>query len=216
MSEEGDNWEDDWYTPESIAWKLYNETFSEAMSASVLGFGPVGDNDHVSYIFEMLLSVFFEMLFQMMVIDNAKFMEEKAERGEDVDDSDLEPDFEDFNFGLFMPIIETKFKRISYLVNVVDYERNGDEFDMEYVNNMMKERFCRVILRHNYEDTHYFDEIGSDSNYDFIPSEGFEKKNNLRDVFAVLKLNNKIYKIYFSRIDKIGSNIIVDNVNSYM
>jgi hypothetical protein len=151
-----------------------------------------------------------------MIIDNAKFMEEKAERGEEVDNSYLEPDFEDFDFELFMPTIETKFKRISYLVNVVCYERNGDEFDMEYVNNMMKERFCRVILRHNYEDTYYFDEIGSDANYDFIPNEGFEKKNNLRDVFAVLKLNNKIYKIYFSRIDKIGSNVIVDNVNSYM
>ena len=196
---------DAWYTPESIAWKLYNDTFDEALSSNVLAFGPPGETDHTAYVFEMLLSVFLEMLFHMMALDSAKELEERIENGEDVDvdNSDLEPNFDYFDMDLYLPIIEKKFVRISHLARVFTLERIEDEF----VGEIMRGRYCRIILRNNCEDTHYFDSIGSTDNYDFIPSEGFEPKKNLKDIYAILKLNDKIYKIYFDHIQKIGADI---------
>ena len=200
---------DQWYTPESIAWKLYNDTFDGALSAGVLGFGPTGETDQIAYTFEMLLSVFLEMLFHMMMLDSAKDLEERIEKGEDIDNSELEnnllePNFDYFDMDLFLPTIEKKFVKISHLVRVSTFERVNDDF----IGDLIHGRYCRIILRHNQEDTHYFNSIDSLDKYDFIPSEGFEPKKKLRDIYAVLKLNDKIYQIYFDRITNVSADII--------
>lgn len=198
---------DQWYDPKTLAWHLYNDTFSEAMSSQIFGFGPAGEDDIISWYFEIFLSIFLEMMFHMMLLDNAKLLEDNEEGY--FDEEDLEPNFEDFDMGLFLPIIDKKFKRISLLARVIEYERNpDDEFEKEMLDDMIKGRYCRIILRHNSEDTHYFESIESSELYDFIPSEGFEPKTKLKDVYAILRLNNKVYKIYFDNLEKIGANIV--------
>lgn len=204
---------DNWYTPKTIAWKLYNDTSDDAMSSNILGFGPEGDADHLTYMFELLLAIFFEMLYQMMAIDNAKIIEERLESGYDLNiDEELIPDFEDFDMSLYLPIIENKFKRISHLVRIATYERY-DENEKDYLIEVMKGRYCRVVLRYNDEDNYYFENSENSDDFDFIPNEGYQKKNKLRDIYAILKLNDKIYEIYFDEMKKIGTNIVDKMIN---
>lgn len=194
------------YNPKTLAWHLYNDSITETMSSQIFGFGPTGEDDIVSWYFEIFLSVFLELMFNIMITDSAKIIEENE--SECFDDTDLEPDYEDFDMGLYLPIIEQKFKKISLLVRAREFERYPtDEYEKEDLDNMIKRRYCRIILRHNYEDTHYFDSINSDDFYDFIPNEGFEPKTKLRDVYAILRLNNTVYQIYFDNVERLSTHI---------
>lgn len=192
---------DDFYTAELIAWKLYQDDDYTPLTSQVLGFGPSGETDEKTYIFEMLLSIFLEMLIHMMKMDHLKSMEECLDDLE----QDFEPDFENFDMELYYPIIRNKFKKISYLVSVEIYDTNEDK---DYLFEVVKDRYSRVILRQNPSDTHYFEEIGSDDNYDFIPSIGYTPKTNLKDVFAILTIGQKMHKIKFDAVQKIGAEII--------
>lgn len=193
--------QDNLYTPESIAWKLYQDNIDEPLSAQILGLGPPGEDDEITYKFELLLSVFMEMLLHMMRMDNIK----ECEESNDNLDLDLEPNFEDFDVELYYPVIRSKFKKISYLASVETFNKNDDP---DYLIHVVKDRYNRVILKNNPEDTHYFEEIDSDDQYDFIPCMGYEPKTKLKDVYAILNIYNKMYKIRFDIIEKIGADII--------
>ncbi len=193
---------EDSYTPATIAWKLYQDDKDEPLSAQLLGLGPSGEVDEIAFKFELLLSVFLEMILHMMKIDTLKEYENNIENTEELN---LEPDFEDFDIDLYYPIIKSKFKKICYLVNVEIYNKNDDP---EYLIHVVKDRYSRVILKNNPDDTHYFESIGSNEQYDFIPCEGYEPKKKLRDVYAIMNIGNKIHKIRFDTIDKIGPQII--------
>lgn len=210
---------DYFYTPETIAWKLYQDDDDTPLSSKILGFGPSCDIDgvdgvdgvngantvdHVACVFEMLLSIFCEMLIHMMKIDVLKMNEENLLDLANLTNS-IDLDFEDFDMELYYPVIRNKFKKISYLVSVETFDSNDDK---DYLLEVVKDRHSRVILRHNLTDTYYFDEIDSDNYYDFIPCLGYKSKKKIKDVYSILSINDKMYRIRFDPIEKIGSEII--------
>jgi hypothetical protein len=185
------NTDTDYYTPESIAWKIYQDDDDKPLSSQILGFGPEGESDYLLYKYEMLLSIFLEMLIHIMKMD---ILEVNSDINED---DDIEPSFEEFDMDHYYPIIKNKFKKISYLVSVNTYDNFDDK---EYLLEIIKNRYSRIILRNNPEDTHYFDQIHSIDYYDFIPSEGYKQQNKLKNIFSILILNKKVYTFYFDSI----------------
>ena len=127
------------------------------------------------------------------------------EQNDKTDELILEPDFEDFNMDLYYPIIRSKFKKISYLASVQTFNKSDDP---DYLIHVVKDRYSRVILKNNPEDSHYFESIGSDEQYDFIPCEAFEPKTKLKDIYTIMNIGNNMYKIQFDTIEKIPNEII--------
>lgn len=209
-----DNFDDNFYDASTIAWKLFQDDSNTPLSACILPFGPEGETDMVTYNFELLLSIFMELLMHIMTIEIAKEVEKEIEEAVEnnendinVDNIDLDPYYDDFNMDNYLETIVTKFKRIGHIANVQTFEIVDDEYEKEYLGLVIKDRYCRIILKNNPTDTHYFVSINSDEQFDFIPSADYQKKNKLKDVYAVLMLNNKLYKIYFDKIEKMGANL---------
>lgn len=189
--------DDTFYTPESIAWKLYQDDNDTPLSSQILGFGPPGEINELEYNFELLLSVFFEMLIHMLKID--LLTDDTIDSN---DSNELQPNFENFDMELYYPIIRSKFKKISYLVTVETFSRDDDK---DYLLEVVKDRYSRVILRHNPDDEHYFNKINSVEYYDFIPCAGFASKKYLRDIFAICTINSNMYRVRFDNI-KLNNN----------
>ena len=178
---------DDCYTPKSIAWKLYQDDDDKPLSSQVLGFGPNDGSTPNEYTFELLLSIFLEMLFHMIRMD-------ALEENPDVDVDQIDIDFKYFDMDLYYPIIRNKFKKISFLCSVSTYDKNDDK---DYLLQVVKNRYSRIILRKNNEDSHYFDEINSLDDYDFIPCAGYILQNQIKNIFSIMTINDKMYKIKF-------------------
>ena len=188
-----DNHENDdtYYTPETIAWKLYQDDDDTPLTSKLLGFGVDDGTCENEYTFELLLSVFLEMLIHMMKIDSLKDIDENT------NDISLEINFENFDMSLYFPIIRNKFKKIFYLCSVETYDRNDDK---DYLLEIVKKRYSRIILRKNKEDSHYFESIGSLDEYDFIPCDGYKQQRQLKNIFSIMSIGPHMYKIRFDKI----------------
>lgn len=215
MEYSDDNINNDFYDASTIAWKLFQDETNTPLSACILPFGPDGETDLVTYNFEVLLSIFMELLMHIMMIEIAKDVENEIEEeiktneyNIDPDNIDLEPYYDDFNMKNYLETIIIKFKRIGHIVNVQSFDIIDDEYEKQFLELIIKDRYCRIILKNNPTDMHYFKSIGSNEQFDFIPSSNYKKNNKLRDVYAILMLNDKLYKIYFDKICVSNSNIV--------
>lgn len=182
----------DLHTPRSIAIKLYTDENETPFTANILGLGPPGENDELFHRFELLLSIFLEMMIHMMVYDP-----DDPKKEIDLYDMSNQPNFADFDMELYYPIIRNKFKKISHLLSIETYERNDD---IDYLLEVVKDRYNRVILLNNPEDTHYFLSINSCEQYDFIPSQGSEPCKKLKNIYSIMNIGPKLYKISFDTL----------------
>ena len=195
-SNEMTNTPDDFYTPKTIAWELYQNNDDTPLSSQILGFGPNDGSTPNEYTFELLLSIFLEMLFHMIRMD---LLENNANDTDDANDANDDPeiDLKYFDMELYYSTIRNKFKKISYLCTIETYDKNDDK---DYLLEIVKNRYSRIILRSNPEDEHYFDEIDSVDDYDFIPCVGYKQQKNIKNIFSVMSIGSKMYKIKFDTI----------------
>lgn len=194
----------DFYSTKTMAWELYYNNDNKPLSSQLLGFGPIDDGDELTYRFELLLDIFVQMLLIML---EEELIKEKEENSEDLESDNItaEINFNYFDMDLFYPEIRNKFKKISYLLTIETYDRNDDK---EYLFLVAKDRYNRIILKNNPEDNHYFKDLDNNVYHEFIPSQGFEPKNKLKDIYAIMNINSKMYKIKFDTIEKIPQNLI--------
>ena len=186
-----------YHTTKTIAYQLLFDDESKALSSQIQSFLPMGYSDELgdplTYTYELLLSIFLELLYFMLYIQKIN-----VEDPVDLDDLDnIDFDLTNFNMDLYLPTIEKKFKIIGYLVGVIAFDR--DEND-EYIKEMTHKRFCRIILRDNIENKHHFDTNQTNEHYGFIYNDSYVKQTTMRDVYGICLLNDKIYKIYFDRV----------------
>jgi len=159
--------------------------------SQILGFGANDGSNSLTYVFEMLLSVFLEMVIHMMKIDIMQCNEENNT------ELDLDPDFDDFDLNLYYPTIRNKLKAASVLVSIQTID--ASEEDNDYLIEVSRDRYARIIIKNNPEDTHHFDNTGNTDNYGFIPSDGYKYKTELRDIYAVWVINKKLYTVRFTK-----------------
>jgi len=191
-----ENDSDDVYTPASIAWKLLMDDIDDSLSANLMAMTPDNDEDSdpVSFLFEILITIFMEMIFDLAIINN-----------EIDNDNGFNPDISKFNINDFLPILEKKFNRVSILLNINTYDKKSD--DHENLRNILDNRYCRVILRHCPEDSHIFkkNNIPSELNYHIILNQMYKQKSDLKNIYAIIIIENIIYKISFNLVKKINT-----------
>ena len=189
---------DDIFTPETLAWRLLvddelkNDTNIKQIMASI-------DLDEESnpdifnkeaYLFEILLTIYLEMLFGWYKLLHLMENEENDNPTEfklnlsELTIKDLEEPFKE------------KFKLLGYMLNIYEIT-NKDYYD--YLRN---ESYCRVALRDLPSDFGFFEinknRIDPEKRYHFILNSKFKGKTILRDIFMLLVINDVGYKISFS------------------
>ena len=116
----------------------------------------------------------------------------------------------------FLSIPEKWIKSIGFILRI------DEELYNDYLENMRDEEFkkiyhmnnnyCKVILKLNPADKPYFEYKNISSDYYCFVNSNFNKDQikNINNMFALLVINNKIYKISFLDINasKIDQNII--------
>ena len=182
------------YTPENIAWKLLMDDDDEKLSSAIQTFCPSfedTESDSVSYFFEVLLTIFMEMIFDLAILLN---MKENETNGEDFM---FDPDMDNFNMEDFIPTLKKKFNKISIITHVSEYEKNDPVLE-----SVIGNRYCRIILKHLPKDRPLFKKynVSEDMNYHMVLGSNFTSKKKLKEVYAVIIIKDIAYKIYFDTL----------------
>lgn len=187
------------FTPQSIAWKLIMDDIDTSMVSTMLVYDPenMRDEDPVTYIFELLITIFMELIFNIALISEA----DAIEKNENDKEFKFNPDLKKFDMESCMHVLEEKFKMLGIFVHVDTYEKN--EYNKDMLKEIVDGRYCRVVLRHQKDDLVHFikNNVPDDVNYHMILNAFFTSKrsNKLRDVYAIILLNDKVYQIYFNQ-----------------
>jgi len=199
--EENDMLANEYYTPQTIAWKLIMDDNDEALSGALLGYADGGDDDPASFMFEILVTIFIEMIFDIAVIAQATDDESKLQ------DFEFNPDMGKFDLDLFINTIKKKFNKISYICSVETYNKKEmSKHELAELQETVNNRYCRIILKHNPDDRKIFKTKNIAENYHMILNETYIRKKHLRDIYAIVMLYDKVYEIHFDNVPNYGKN----------
>jgi hypothetical protein len=192
------NISNDTFTPESLAWRLLvddelkNNTNIKQMLASI-DLNEESNPDifnKEAYLFEILLTIYLEMLFgwyKLLHLIENEMNENPVEFKLDLSKltlKDLEEPFKE------------KIKLLGYMLCIHEI-KNKDYYD--YIKN---ESYCRVALRDLPSDFGFFEinknRIDREKRYHFILNSKFKGKSVLRDIFMMIIINDVAYKISFN------------------
>jgi len=196
----------DYYTVESFAWKLLiDDDDIEVLSSALKVLSDVQDSeqDPITFSFEIYSMLFCEMIFNMM---NINFECEHKDP-----DDEFYPDYKKNNLEDILDLLKNKFAKLHILLNIssinIDFKENVNIFvRQEYPN-----RYARIALVGNKYDRTFIEkknytDISSDNNkfYLNLLNNDFNKyiKQNyeLKDLYNIIVVNDKIYKISFDFI----------------
>lgn len=187
------------YTPETIAWKLIMEKVGDNLESQLMTYSTESDEegDPISFFYEILITIFMEMLFDLAIINNAF---ECDVNNKEFDKDNINFDIEKFDLNLFISKITECFAQISIVVSVGVFDEQNEYSQKE----LSDKRYCRIILRPNKKEVNLFDmyDVPDEKNYYFLGNPKYKKTDNLNNIFSTCTLNNKIYKISFYKIQK--------------
>ena len=200
LVENDENRPDEFYTPENLAWKLLMDNIDEELTGVLQANSQdfQKEDDPSSFLFEILITIFMEMIFDIAIIMNA------SENESNNSDEEFNPDMKNFDIDDFLPKLKEKFERVSILLNIEKHKRiNTDENLRDIIDN----RYCRVILRYYHEDKKLFRkyQVPSELHYHMILNGNYIKKPKLENIYAIIMLNDYVYQISFLPFKQIGS-----------
>jgi len=185
---------EDVHTPESIAWKLLiDEKIVDIEQGRLIGYlqdGEINDRfEAVTIEFEILITIYLEMvigwyklLYHMEYPECSKTSEFKLNL-DHISENDLLNPFHE------------KMLVLGYILNITEFK------NLEIYEEFKKKSYCRIALRDLKEDNGFFimnkGNIPLDKLYHFILNSNFKESLNIRDIYAVIKINNIGYKINF-------------------
>ena len=197
LMDESEAVEDDFSTPQSVAWKLLTDDYHEDLSAALLAFSPdiSKEEDPASFSFEMLLTICLELISHMALIMHTD---------DNTTDNDVTLTRKDYHFEDFFTQIKKILGKVSILFSFNKYDNNNNDYT---IKKILDGRYCRVVFRHNKKDRIYFDrnDVPDDVNYHFILNESYEFNSDLRNIYAIIVEKDIIYKLSFDKISKIAS-----------
>ena len=185
------------YSPEELAWKLVmDETIDD--SAAIMAFA---DENSKEILFEILITIYVEMLFDYYKIQYLESTLNLNEKDEKDEEENIYNEFENFKLNLSNVNIEhltniftEKFKKIKYLLIVY-------EISYDYYEYIKKNRYCMILLKDSPSDSTYFlmneTHLDPEKRYHFVLNSLYSATTELRDIFCTVKINDKYYKISF-------------------
>jgi hypothetical protein len=162
---------DEFYTPEKLALRLLLDDLDEDLSGMLLPLNPEPnkENDSASFLFEILITIFMEMIFGLVNLMNSC-----EDESNNVDNA-FSPDMSNFDINAFLPKIKDKFENVGIFLGIIEHNRSDIEKSYEKINN---ERYCRVILKYYHEDAPLFIKYNVPDNlhYHMLLNESYEKR----------------------------------------
>lgn len=140
------------------------------------------DEDSISLLFELLITIFAMMVSEITVIMN------KMNKVEIINE---------YDFDKYINYIKQKFNLLNIILTCSSYDNSHEVFDL------LNSKYCKILLRFNKLDANEFIkyDIPEKNIYYFILNKNFTQKSTLSDIYAIIVLENKIYKISFKLID---------------
>lgn len=166
-------------SPDDIADKIFSDLPQKECTYNLNLSGNTNNMD-TPFIFEILISI----LLEGMAI--------------------LHDDFE--NCDLKQINIDT-IKSVSPYMRSLCFDLFVEEFNNknEYVNHNIDDFYCKIILKCDKEYTTYFimKDLEKDFTFFFNPKYGknYPKDRELKNIYSILRVDDKTYKIYFNFID---------------
>ena len=138
---------DDFYTPESLAWDLLVGNTDNTKVEKLLDYSyervdnkkKIASQEKLTFRFEILLTIFMEILFDLAKLNCY---------GENNEGSlKFEPKYEKFNIDAYIDLIEDKFKILGFCV-FINKEKKEQENE-ERIRNIIKEELENLTLKNN-------------------------------------------------------------------
>ena len=200
LDELDDNWLNDFHTPQTLAWKLLMSDDIQNLSSTITSFN-VDNNDSkqdpISFTFEIMITIFAEMLCSLMLIVSE-------------DDKNVRANM---CISDFFETIKNKLLGASVTLHINSLEKEWVKDDSKYFNNILDKRYCKLILRDNKDELimfHTYD-VPEETMYHMLLNPKYKKQKNLRDIQAMLSSGDYIYLIsfdFFKRTSQDVPNII--------
>jgi hypothetical protein len=193
-------YDDNDYTPESLAWKLL--VAEDTVNNGVIQFYNNGNDldDHNAFIFEILITMYFEMLFNWHKL--LYYMNIELNQNNDINNDETEKkipniDVDKITLDDLTEPFKTKFKKVNTLLNVQIINDN-------YYAHLNNDKYCTVMLRFLENNKMYFEinknYIDEDKQYHFVLNSIFKPKTQLRDIYCLVNLGKLKIKINFNNI----------------
>ena len=188
-----ENSDDNTYTPESIAWKLLvDDDFAKTENGQLLGFlqeGQINDKLEATTIgFEILITIYMQMVVNWYKL---LYLMETS----DNDDKNFKLNLNNITIDDLLNPFKEKIQTLGYILNITELK------NLDIYNEFKKKSYCRIALRDLPEDNLFFEmqkkNISSDKLYHFILNSNYKETTDIRDIYAVIKINNIGYKINF-------------------
>jgi len=179
---------DDTFTPEELAWRLLLD--DNVNNVQLLAFS---DENSVEILFEILLTVYVEMIFNHYKMQYLEFNAEEDNFDDKFDNFKL--DLSQINLEMLTDNFDEKIKKLKFILNI--NEISFDRFEECKMN-----RYCTILFKDLLRDKAFFimnaKYLDPEKRYHFIKNSKYENKTILRDIFCSFELNGKYYKINFS------------------
>ena len=186
------------FTTETLAWQLIvDEDIEKKIEIGQLIASIDLENEpnptiynKEAYEFEILITVYMEMVFGWFKLLH---LMENEQNGTNCD----------FKPNLSLVTLNDLLEPFSEKMSIIGYNLNVEEItNMEYFNLLRNSSYCRVALRDLKGDDVFFKlnskKIDPEKRYHFIMNGNYKGEKFLRNIFMLLMLNDKGYKISFS------------------
>ena len=178
-------------TPEELGIKLLVDPSIRDYEGVVVGLGANGTRDELAMGFEILVTVYMEMIFGVLRMSHINQLD-SPDAPEIVDE--FAPDFTNISIDDMTGVFREKLKKLRIFLSVLPTEPNDSGY------------YCRVILRDTPKGREHFDanphQIDPKKRYTFVIRNDMEQKQRvLKDFYAICCLPTMVVRISFDPIN---------------
>lgn len=176
------------FTPELLSWKLLLDSKINFLEHDIMSIDPdANEYDQTELTFEVLITLYFELLFNSILLSELKDLN-------NIDNflETYKPNFTLEKFENLIEVLKNNFKKINIMISIIQYDAT------DYLDDLIAERYCYVILKEFLPD--FFTKNEINKHYHMILNGKYKKTTELKNVYATLRFNSKIYQISFSKI----------------
>ena len=173
------------YNPEKLAYYLLiNNDNMKNLSAQIFSMETsiyINKKEQLIYKFEILLNISFELIFKYIELLNKM--------------NNTTEDLSKYNINDIENLLKPRLLKISVLTHI------SEIIEYSKTNN-----YCRVIIKNlcDYVDNNkFFKKLDCNKKFNFILNSNFNINDveNLKNIYALIEIQNKYYKIYFENIN---------------
>jgi hypothetical protein len=176
------------FTPELLSWKLLLDDKINFLEHDIMAIDPdANEYDQTELSFEVLITLYFELIFNSILLSELPDLNDVSGFLET-----YKPNFTSEKFENLIGVLKDNFKKINIMISIIQFDVT------DYLDDLIADRYCYVVFKEFIPDFFAKNEINK--HYHMILNSKYKKTTELKDVYATLRFNSKIYQISFSKI----------------